>query len=102
MINTNEIYQAFVERYGINQQILQTVEESTELNKEILKYIRFKNDGKDTDKVYTNLVEELGDVFNALESLIYIFGIDTTKLHEDRLNKLNTYYINNVLETKGK
>lgn len=95
-INVNDIYNAFVERYGINQQILQSVEETTELNKEILKYVRFKNDGKDTTEVKNNLIEELGDVYNALGSLIYILNIDINDLDRSRLKKLEKYYINNV------
>lgn len=93
-----EIYEDFLKKYGKHQQLLQSVEEMTELNKEILKFIRYDN-VKDTKELVINIIEELGDVYNALDSLIHIFEIDKSVVDINRYNKLLKYHNTNVKGT---
>lgn len=83
-----DIYSDFYQDLGDNQ-LLKVVEETSELNKEILQLFT-KNKGHDTCP--DELIEELGDAFNALESLIYVLNIDEQNLHRDRLKKLKMYH----------
>ena len=83
---SEQLSERLIKHNGVKQQLLQSVEETTELNKEILKYIRYQ-DGK----YIPGIIEELGDVFNALETLIRIFGIDVEELDKKRFNKVFEY-----------
>jgi NTP pyrophosphatase (non-canonical NTP hydrolase) len=92
-LNKSYMYSVFIRQSSSKQQLLQSVEEMTELNKEILKLVRYSTPGtklyKDT---ILNITEELGDVYNALGSLVDILNIDTKKLDKDRHKKLIRYY----------
>ena len=79
------IYEAAVQTYGANAQILIAVEEMAELTKEIIKHKRgFDN--------LQQLAEEIADVEIMLEQLKLIFGVHTVVIIEkekkkDRLRK---------------
>jgi NTP pyrophosphatase (non-canonical NTP hydrolase) len=88
--NKTFIYEKFIEQTNIKQQLLQSVEEMAELQKEILKLIRYGMNG--SAKVLTLVKEELGDVYNALDSLVQILEIDTDELDKERYIKLIKYY----------
>jgi NTP pyrophosphatase (non-canonical NTP hydrolase) len=88
--NKTFIYEKFIEQTNVKQQLLQSVEEMAELQKEILKLIRYDVDG--SAKVLTLVKEELGDVYNALDSLVQILEIDIDKLDKERYIKLTKYY----------
>ncbi len=62
----------------------QVIEECSEVIKEITK----KNRGKFNKE---HLKEELGDLMNAIESLIFLYGWDEEKFHKDRLEKIIKY-----------
>lgn len=85
------IYDTIIGDVGETQQLLQSVEEMTELNKEILKYIRYQKSDK-ADTFREKIIEELGDVFNALNSLKYILGITDDQISKQRYPKLIKYY----------
>lgn len=68
-------YQTFIDRYGINSQLLMCIEEMSELTKELCKFNRYK----DTDKepqILNNIKEEIADVLNMTEELSYYFGAE--------------------------
>jgi len=62
----------------------QVIEECSEVIKEITK----KNRGKFSEP---SLKEELGDLMNAIESLIYLYNWDEEKFHNDRIEKILKY-----------
>lgn len=86
----NVTWQA-IETYGVEPQLWVTVEEMSELTKEICKYIRNKNNGKCIN--YDNITTEIADVHIMLLQLQQIFGIDDGTLERevdfkiDRLKK---------------
>lgn len=86
----NVTWQA-IETYGVEPQLWVTVEEMSELTKEICKYIRNTNNGKCIN--YDNITTEIADVHIMLLQLQQIFGIDDGTLERevdfkiDRLKK---------------
>lgn len=79
--------------YGLSQ-FHMAVEELSELQKEILKYIRKGGNVKDK----TPLIEEIGDVENVLVSLKTIFQIGEEDILRSRMAKLD--YFNEVFATE--
>ena len=68
-----EIIQQILNKYDKNQQVLQTVEEMSELTKELIKNI---NRNKDNE---TEIILEIADVQIMLMQLIEIYKIDGNK-----------------------
>jgi NTP pyrophosphatase (non-canonical NTP hydrolase) len=79
----NKIYQDFIDS-GENQ-LLQFIEESGELNHELLKSLRGNTD-------LNKIEEEVGDVLNALYSVIYYFELDINEINSKRQLKLKNYH----------
>ena len=69
-----EIIQQILNKYDKNQQVLQTVEEMSELTKELIKNI---NRNKENE---TEIILEIADVQIMLMQLIEIYKIDGNKL----------------------
>ena len=69
-----EIIHQILNKYDKNQQVLQTVEEMSELTKELIKNI---NRNKDNE---TEIILEIADVQIMLMQLIEIYKIDGNKL----------------------
>ena len=69
-----EIIQQIVNKYDKNSQVLQTVEEMSELTKELIKNI---NRNKDNE---AEIILEIADVQIMLMQLIEIYKIDGNKL----------------------
>ena len=89
--DTVKIYKDFIDKHGEEQQLLQAAEEASEVIKAVLKYIRYK--GTDKEIYYKNdLVEEMGDIFNALYSVFDILGVQQPAFHYYRLEKLKEYH----------
>lgn len=86
IITTDDIHSSFYKEYG-EKQLLKCVEEMSELQKEVIKYIMKPNMG-----TLNNIEGEIGDVFNSIDSLIFGLGLDLDKINKDRLEKLNKYY----------
>lgn len=74
-------YGEFYDKLG-DKQFLKAVEEMNELSTEIIQY--FTKGTIDKQKA----AEEIGDVFNALESVIYGLNLDEKQIHSYRLQKL--------------
>lgn len=68
--------------WGKNAQMLQLLEEMSELQKEVIKNI---NRGQDN---IAALAEEAADVMIMMEQLIYIYGIDE-QVHQQAEYKIN-------------
>lgn len=63
-----QAYQKFIDNWGVTQQLVMVLEECSELQKEITKYIRGNGN-------LSNLEEEIADVEIMLEQLKYIFNL---------------------------
>lgn len=62
-----KIYAKMIEKYGFEKQMLIAVEECSELQKEVLKYLRGREN-------YTEVAEEIADVEIMIEQLKMMFG----------------------------
>ena len=76
-----KIFQRTIDQWGVQPQLIMFVEESSELNKEISKYLR----GKDNLK---EISEEIVDCQIMLDQLIHIFNFDDKLLKEIRKQKI--------------
>ena len=75
-----EYYAYFIEKSGIDSQVLMTIEEMSELSMALTKYLRFGED-KLEQKYKDNILEELADVKNMISQLCFYFG-------DDKINKI--------------
>lgn len=85
--NTNQINIMLdvINLYGDHAQIDMTIEEMSELTKELLKNRRGKENR-------SQIADEMADVYIMLEQLKFIFGVDETELKvnaEFKLQRLN-------------
>lgn len=91
-----------IERYGLKQ-LDQTIEELSELIKEISKYKRYK--GQDIkEKFYKgNILDEIVDVEIMLEQCKYLLNFEEAKLQQVRLRKIDKLdrHLEKELELKG-
>lgn len=70
-----ELYEAAVEKFGEEAQILMAIEEMAELTKALLKFLRNKNFGQgDRLDILKAISEERADVYITLHQLAVIFG----------------------------
>lgn len=79
-MSNNEIYYKLIEKYG-NQQIIVSIEELAELQKELCKHLRDKTNKK-------AIIEEICDVQIMLEQLILYFDISPLDLDSVKRWKL--------------
>lgn len=66
-----EIFEKALETYGLQPQITIAFEEMSELQKELCKFLRGKNDVK----TIANIAEEIADVEIMLDQMILLFDI---------------------------
>ena len=86
-----------LEKFGSISELIITVEELSELQKEVTKQLR--NEGK-----MENLVEEMADVYIVMEYLKMIFAItddDINKQVEKKLNRLENRLNSENEQQKG-
>lgn len=86
-----------LEKWGSMSELVVTIEELSELQKEVTKQIR--NEGK-----MENLVEEMADVYIVMEYLNMIFAItddDINKEVEKKLNRLENRLNSENEQQKG-
>lgn len=74
-----QLYKHLGIRYGLENQILKCVEELSELQKELIKYILYRKG---------NVIEEMADVEIMLEQLRYIFDIEEVEIEAEKQVKL--------------
>jgi NTP pyrophosphatase (non-canonical NTP hydrolase) len=72
---TRDTLEAARERYGPKNQILVAVEELNELSCIVAKYPRYETHSQALQSLRAKVVEELGDVFNAIDHIQAIFEI---------------------------
>lgn len=65
-MDKTDIYREAMRQYGLENQIVVAIEEMSELQKELCKFLR-------RDFGSSNIIEEIADVKIMLEQLIYIF-----------------------------
>lgn len=78
----NEKIKTIADHYGLNNQMMQTIEEMGELTQAIVKVYR---NGLDNER--DNLIEELADVEIMIEQLDYLLG-------DSQIEKVKAYKIN--------
>lgn len=89
-----EVYRKFVDKYGLDSQITQCIEELSELTKELCKYQRYRNSDKEK-AVVENIKEEIADVLNMVEQLQFSFGIDEIeKIRKNKIDRSVKKYLN--------
>lgn len=69
------LFQKAADIMGIDTQIAICIEENSEVQKELCKYLRHIGNTE-------HLTEEIADAMQMLEEIIYIFHIDKKKIHE--------------------
>ena len=84
-------YQFFIEKWGIESQMLMAVEEMSELTKELCKFNRYKADKEKSKEILDNIKEEIADVLNMAEQLEYYFG-------EEEIEKIRKQKIERTLK----
>lgn len=67
-------YQFFIDKWGIDSQMLMAMEEMSELTKELCKLRRYKSDKEKSKEIIDDIKEEIADVLNMAEQLEYYFG----------------------------
>lgn len=80
-IERNEAYELFLNTWGKTQQMIMVLEETAELQKEITKNLR----GRDNVE---SIIEEIADVEIMLEQLKFIFKIDQAVIDEQKESKI--------------
>lgn len=75
----NNIYEEIIKKFGEEKQIIVAIEELSELQKALCKYLR-------NGELTYNLLEEMADVKIIIEELKIIFDIDDSQI-ESEINK---------------
>lgn len=84
---TKEILSSARERYGNKNQILVSVEELNELSCVLTKYPRYETHETAVSELREKVIEECGDVFNALDHVQAIFDISDEEIVEAAAKK---------------
>jgi NTP pyrophosphatase (non-canonical NTP hydrolase) len=86
------IYKKIYDKWGLESQERMCIEEMSELTKELCKRMRYKNTDKE-NQIKDNIIEELADVINCVEQLIYIYGEEKVqKVRKEKLERLFSKY----------
>ena len=87
-------YQIFLDTWGQEAQERMTIEEMSELTKELCKKIRLERDDfsemneEKLNKTIQNIKEEIADVLNMAEQLEIFYGIDEIeKIREEKMER---------------
>lgn len=87
-------YQMFLDAWGQEAQERMTIEEMSELTKELCKKIRLERDDfsemneEKLNKTIQNIKEEIADVLNMAEQLEIFYGIDEIeKIREEKMER---------------
>ena len=71
-------------------QTIKSVEEMSELQKELCKFYITNDDGKKYE-LRENIIDEMGDVLNTFDTLCVLLSIDKDQLEKDRIAKAKRY-----------
>lgn len=86
MIERNRVYDAAIEEFGEEMQLMVAVEELAELQKEVIKHLRGIG-------IKPNMIEEIADVEIMLEQMKMMLEIKETEVE-----KVKEYKINRLME----
>ncbi len=78
----NEAYMIFIEQWGSTAQMIMVIEETAELQKEVTKYLRGRENKAE-------ILEEIADVEIMLEQLKFMFDIKQSLIDEQKERKIN-------------
>lgn len=78
-------YKKFIEKWGVDAQIMMCIEEMSELQKALCKYLRYGKENSNAEIKY-NVIEEIADVANMIGQLEYIF--DEKIINEIKCQKI--------------
>lgn len=82
-----ELYEKFIDAWGIDSQIRMCIEEMSELTKELCKYYRSVGTDKEKETI-AHIKEELADVTNTIEQMTHYFGEeDIERIREYKMNR---------------
>jgi Flp pilus assembly CpaF family ATPase len=86
----NNIYHQLINKFGTKNQCIVAIEELSELQKEICKYLRGLGN-------LENLAEEIADVEIMLEQLKIIYACDSLVVEKKdyKINRIKERYLNN-------
>lgn len=80
-----DIIAAAVKHYGVENQLLKTVEEMGELQRAIARTLIDSNVNDEPDmELIANLIEETADVWIMVKQMTLILGVDVVTAEEDR------------------
>lgn len=83
-----EVYDFFIKKYGIESQHIQCIEEMSELTMALCKLKRYQDCDNKSD-IVENIKEELADVLNMIEQLIFYYGIeDIEQIRTDKIKRI--------------
>lgn len=87
-MDEKEFYEKIIFKFGDNNQITVAIEELSELQKELCKYLR-------GDMDYYNIAEEMADVEIMLEQLKIIFlnKLDVEEKKKEKINRTIERYL---------
>ena len=95
-----DIYQRALKTWGKEPQMMQVIEEMSELTKALCKYMRFNKENA-PEEVKENIKEEIADVLNTVEQMQLIFGEEEIeKIRQEKIERTKTK-IKKLRETKN-
>lgn len=84
-------YKIFLDKYGLENELIMAIEEMSELSKELCKYIRnYKSDNtpRKIEETERNIREEIADVLNCVEPLMDVFGAEEIeRVRDEKLQR---------------
>ena len=82
-----DIYQRALKTWGKEPQMMQVIEEMSELTKALCKYKRF-NKEQASPEIKQNILEEIADVLNTAEQIQYYFGEEEIeKIRKEKIER---------------
>lgn len=92
----NQLFKRAWDKWGIDAQIRMVVEETSELNKELMKFYRNGNNRE-------NIIEEIVDVMIMLDQMVLFFNVEEEEIQAQinyKLQRLETK-LNQLDEEEG-
>ena len=95
-VERNKIYEALMKKFGSEAQLIVAIEELSELQKEICKYLR----NKEQLYLVKGLVEEIADVEIMLEQIKFLLRLDWSieEMKDQKIRRTQERYLKEGLE----
>lgn len=93
-VERNAIYDALIKKFSPNAQMIVAIEELSELQKEICKYLR----NKEQLYLVKGLVEEIADVEIMLEQIKFLLRLDWSveEMKDNKIRRTQERYLKEV------